>query len=275
MSGLSDDAISWFCRHLVLLECQYMVRHTARPEEEARKYYTGFLLYVNGYTLWVTAGHCIEEIDNDIIGRPDRYRNVRFRFVDFLHHEVSSTEPVPFDLVAMRYKPYLVHRDAGGVERGWDFGGLLLRPHYVMNLRANNVVPVGETNWINVPDEFDFHFMLGVADENVTQDEGGNWLVAPSMIPVAKLDGKPARYAEHTDPMFYGTVGYETVVGSIRGMSGGPILGMKRMPDGSLRYWIIAVQSGWYPADRLSCATPLRELYLLVSRAIDEARTDV
>ena len=43
----------------------------------------------------------------------------------------------------------------------------------------------------------------------------------------------------------------------IQGMSGGPIIGVNRSGDGSGQYWVIAVQSGWYPRERVVCATTL------------------
>ena len=39
-------------------------------------------------------------------------------------------------------------------------------------------------------------------------------------------------------------------VDDIAGMSGGPVLGFKRMPDGSLRSWVVGVQSGWVRSRR-------------------------
>jgi hypothetical protein len=71
------------------------------------------------------------------------------------------------------------------------------------------------------------------------------------------LDEKPERFQDQTDPMFYGVVQPDDQVQSIKGMSGGPILGLKMNDDGSARYWFIAVQSGWYPSDRVVCATRL------------------
>ena len=94
----------------------------------------------------------------------------------------------------------------------------------------------------------------------VHRNEQGMWTAEPKLIQVEKLNEKPACYQEHTDPMFYGVVDPNSPVKNIKGMSGGPILGLKRNDNGSGHYWFIAIQSGWYPSGRVVCASPLKAL---------------
>jgi hypothetical protein len=277
------DPDPWFARHLATLEASYTVKHQNKPHEHARNFYSGFLLCekVPGTdmqaTVWVTAGHCMQEIERDLLGRPESYGDIRFRFIDMLHFNSVSNLPMPFDYRGDDAKSWIVHTDGNEVMLGMDFGVVFLRNHDSHLLIANKLEPVDENNWVNVPETFDHYFMLGLPGELVRQDERGVWTAQPILIPIERLSEKPACYQEHTDAMFYGVVDPQERVKSIKGMSGGPILGLKRNGDGSGRYWFIGVQSGWYPSGRIVCATPLeavRGILLVGMRMIFEMDVD-
>jgi hypothetical protein len=262
MADVDDRITADFARHLVTLEVAYTVKHQNKPHQQTRSYYTGFLLWESlaeneGVTIWVTAGHCMREIEDDLLGKPDDYSDIHFRFVDTLHHATVSTLPVPFDYEAERLKAWLVNTEGGTVERGMDFGVIFLRPHYSRPILANGIRPVAEENWRQVPDTFDKYLMLGLPAERVAQDNSGIWTASPALIRVSRLDDRPDCYHEHSDDMFYGVVDPESQIRNIKGMSGGPIIGAKIGDDGIGRYWMIAVQSGWYPPDRVVCASSL------------------
>jgi hypothetical protein len=131
MSMMLDpfDPAPWFARHLVTLEVSYAVKHRHRPPENACNFYSGFLLCetVPGTdlqaTIWVTAGHCMREIENDLLGRPEHYGDVRFRFIDTLHLGAVSNIPMPFDYQANDRKSWLVHTDDKGSDAGCRFWG--------------------------------------------------------------------------------------------------------------------------------------------------------
>jgi hypothetical protein len=266
MAAIDDTATQWFSRQIVTLEMTYTVRHRTR-QEEARCYYTGFLLYEQGATIWVTAGHCMEEIENAILANPADYDNVSFRFVDTLHSAAISDQPVPFDYRAASFKSHLFHRNDAGTELGFDFGVIFLPSHYSRLLAANNIAPVDAANWTNVPDSFDAYFMLGLPGERVQQLENGVYTVRPAMFSISKLDEKPACFVEQTDPMFYAEIDPNSDVANIKGMSGGPILGMKfNREANTVRYWVIGVQSK--RIGRIISASPLFTLHHMLMSVI-------
>lgn len=274
MPAIDDAATGWFSRHIVTLEMTYMVRHRNRPPEVARCYYTGFLLYERQATMWVTAGHCMEEIEKDILGHPESYSDVKFRFVDTLHSEAISNEPVPFDYQAEYIKTYYFHRDDEGVERGWDFGVVFLRTHYARLLAANGIEPVSAQNWVKVPDEFDRYFMLGLPGERVGKLENGDYTARPAMFSITRLASKPDCFSYQTDPMIYAQIDSEADVENIKGMSGGPIIGVKREGEAA-RYWIIGIQSKWRESERKTAASPLADLRNILVAIMDKAMADL
>ena len=208
MADVEGRATAWFSRHLVTLEVSYTVKHGQKPHETTRSYYTGFLLWEKlpgeneGATIWVTAGHCMRQIDEEILGKPEYYSNIAFRFVDTLHSEVVSDLPVPFDYVAEKFKAWLVHTDERDVMLGLDVGMIFLRRHYSRALLRNNIAPVDEQNWMGVPETFEKYYMLGLPAERVGPNEQGIWVATPSMVEITKLNERPECYREQTDDMF-------------------------------------------------------------------------
>ncbi|WP_165226453.1 hypothetical protein [Aquisphaera insulae] len=260
------DAELWFARHLAVLEASYTVKHQTKPHEQARSHYSGFLLQVNlpgtarQATMWITAGHCMQEIEEQLLGRLECFDDVRFRFLDMLHANAVSELPMPFDYLGGHPKAWLYHTDDRGTALGMDFGVIFLRAHDADLMLGNRLEPVGPPNWVKVPETFDHYYMLGLPGELVRPQGQGIWSAQPILIPVERLHARPACYQEQSDPMFYGVVDTQERVKSIKGMSGGPILGLKLDENGIGRYWFIGVQSGWYPPERIVCATPLADV---------------
>jgi hypothetical protein len=155
-----------FSRHLVTLEVSYTVKHREKPHEPAHAYFTGFLLWEDlseneGVTIWVTAGHCMRWIEDDLLSKPEDYGEVGFRFVDTLHDATVSDLPVPFAYAAAKNKGWLVNTGGGAVELGLDFGVIFLLPHYSRPILRNRIRPVSGENWKRVPASFDKYFLLG------------------------------------------------------------------------------------------------------------------
>jgi hypothetical protein len=67
-----------------------------------------------------------------------------------------------------------------------------------------------------------------------------------AMIPVTEITDLPPSITPRPFPTFYAALGPTPQIDSIRGMSGCPIFGFGTDRDGNRRYWIVAVQSGWY-----------------------------
>jgi hypothetical protein len=75
MADVDGRIAAWFSRHFVTLEASYTVKHRNKPHEETRSYYTGFLLWEKtsgdeGAAIWVTAGHCMQQVDEEHPNRP-------------------------------------------------------------------------------------------------------------------------------------------------------------------------------------------------------------
>ena len=131
-------------------------------------------------------------------------------------------------------------------------------------LTANKVQPFSEDAWKMQPVQVDFYLLMGVPYELVVvgadQDVNSALLqMTTTLIKVEPLREKPTEFPEIEGPLFYGHIALGEGVGSIKGMSGGPILAFQQMDNGELRYWVTALQSTWLPSSHYikACYTKL------------------
>jgi hypothetical protein len=105
-----------------------------------------------------------------------------------VHHEA-----IPFD-----YKKPDIVKNKSGV----DFGIVALSPEHRALLEKNNVVPIGEANWVNQHKvEYEHHLMLGfpvkLTEVEITESPDGYELVGTigtAMSYVTKLESLPDRF---------------------------------------------------------------------------------
>ncbi len=108
--------------------------------------------------------------------------------------------------------------------------------------------------------------LLGLPEELKTetvsmQTDLGDSLVTnvtAVLLHVTRTDKPHRKLPESAFPWFIGQVKTEPLgVKSIKGMSGGPIFGLKKRDDGQYLYWAVALQSWWDPETRTTYGCPL------------------
>ncbi len=270
MSVTTDDAVvKYFCRHFVslaMVDCPLdsrgrMVRQFTQPDGSVwirRPWcFSGFIMEVAGYWFLVTAGHILRDIEVMLSG--GKRTVAQSELIDYLGAGAKHFQPIPFPFVDTPHY-YELNESSGA-----DYGVIYLRPLIRDNLVANGVVRVEERNWRNQENvDFEHFFMLGLPTENMVKelsDTSGHVTtsirIQPSMLPVERLESVPESLANLDGPQFIGKLLVpESSLQSIDGMSGGPIIGLRRNQDGSALYWIVAVQSGWLSQRRIVHACP-------------------
>lgn len=240
-------------------------RHVSDPPSKPSTVntYSGTLLLMGDAVSWLTAGHVIAEI-NEMHDRPD-ITVVSCSLIDMFGYEAITHHPVPFVWnVAPRA---LIDED------GLDFGVVLIAHYYVKLLAANGIKAIDERNW-TVPADLDVHFILGFPKERASTQIASDDTVtlAPVLQRVEKLAVAPreAELPEVRNPLFIGRL-VGTALTSVKGMSGGPIIGM-RSGDPSV-YWVVALQRS--QKGRIVTGCPLPVLGKILTDAIESAREEV
>jgi len=252
MSPKRKNIVDSFCRHLVGLSVTY--KHKADDAGDRARFgmCSGTLIMIEGGVFLLTAGHVLKQLDElresggaEIIGAS---------LADTFASERISDIPIPFDLKSARLF-YIDDEDDG-----LDFGVIALEPHHVRMLAKNGMVALTEENWVHQHTvKFEAYALLGLPEELATErvSSSGEGAAAAALLTVKRLESAPPGRKPTRYPQFVGQLHPEMGLKSVKGMSGGPILGFRREPEP--RYWIVALQSSWDEEARIvyGCDLPI------------------
>lgn len=251
-----------FGRHFVSLLVCYRPKTGPDAGKEKCRNYSGFILTIRGIWHLVTAGHILEGLENAM--HSGEVEITRSYLLDSYGSERVTDLPNPIDFADIP-KTYLYDNEAG-----LDFGLLLLRPYYQRLLEANKILPFSEIDWVKQPSRFEALFMLGLPFQFNPGDVRPEGItIEPALIRVVQLDGPPADLPEAKEtpyPRFWGRIPGMIGLSDIDGMSGGPIYGLAYDKDRNLRYWAVAIQSGWFKKSGIVAANPVSVMGLIMER---------
>jgi len=230
---------------------------------------SAFVMQVRQIWCLVTAGHVLDEIDRE---RQAGIELVSFRLWDGWTMGAKYRSYIPFDFdTAPKFR---VNQD------GMDYGLIPLRQLLVENLAANGVVPIGEEHYEKKwPENFDGYAMIGTPGTTVNLDRHGERSTKLSQsICVIHLAEEPNPPQELVKPFprFYARIlvpedsqEWRAIGGDIRGMSGGPVIAVRRDGNG-VHYWVVGVQSGWLESQRTIAACHFQTFANYVAEMIDQ-----
>jgi hypothetical protein len=164
--------------------------------------------------------------------------------VDNWVRSLDSTEP-PYDSIPFNFENALKSHIYDEVA-GFDYACIHIRELFRRSLNANsNVVqPFYESHWKDdLPLELAKFELIGIPSSTV-ENRGKSLTTQLFCLPVTPIvSPHPDKDDDH---VFYGIV--QAHLDSIKGMSGGPIVGFC---EGESIPYLIAVQSGWNPSDKI------------------------
>ncbi len=267
----SPDAIgeklSFFFRHLVGLGVTISNRTDDGESAPRTLFFSCTIIHLADRYNLLTAGHILEPLSK---GMADgRVLLHSAQLVDWFGADARFELPIPFDLESANVA--YIHRD------GLDFGLISLSSYYVRLLARNGVVGIHDENWESQHTvDFNSYFMIGLPTEwteTVVEEDAGQIdsraTVSATLIPIERLpdDDKTAAF-----PRFAGSIGMVKDLESIEGMSGGPIIGFRHSEAGG-SYWVVAIQSSWFPKQRLIFGCPIPVLAGLVRQISEDANS--
>jgi hypothetical protein len=237
-----ENVLRFFGKHVALLEC---LDETSIHEIDGYEYgeiltASGFIACLDGHWFFVTAGHVFQDWA-DRVAKGNRLTN--FSIDDTWGAQGNSTQAIPFDY-ASAFKNSIFDEKSGS-----DVAVLFLEPYYVQLLRKNGIeaIDINRACPSPVPENLDGYFVLGCPSESSIQVVAHGKLRISrnlTLIKMKLLDDPPQSWNKGS-PRFFGKIDLADVpLNSIRGMSGGPIIGI-RQEKGQMYYYIIALQSTW------------------------------
>ena len=262
------DYLRFLGQYFVALICRIESADPAKPTQDSRA--SGFVVSVRGVWFLVTAGHTFAEIENY---KRDGYKVINWQIDDdfaLVEKRIASVDgpgipsTIPFDLDS-QLKDYVYE------ENKIDYAFVHIPSFYIQQLRANGVKPFEEEHW-----ELDANLvaadrveLLGIPYDQI-KELNTSGLISRTLVAISVHRG------EHEDeemvvksphllqayiinPSLSGLPNFK----SIQGMSGGPIIGFWKQPDGSEIMRVLAIQSAWIrstSAKRTIMAFPVSEV---------------
>ncbi len=206
--------------------------------------YSAFVISAEGLWFLVTAGHVPRRI-RELTEKGCEYKGAAL--VDNFGTGAKYFAPITFDLRTTQ--PSIQEDDV----KGTDLAVYALGELYCRQLAANGIVPLAEGQWNNPSADFDGCFVIGLPSQFIkqvgTDDRPGEidttvvWIpLRPCSEPAEMKKGGERFYAKLPDDIFRSD-GVE--LKDVDGMSGGPIFIVKKLPDGSQKYCVLALQTSW------------------------------
>jgi hypothetical protein len=256
MSSVYARGVRFFHRHVVPIQFEFTPTNGGKPHFAL---ISSFLVSVRGTWLLLTAGHCIDEVQENL----DKGCSMRCWLVDCAGQGAKHKEMVPFDwgdAAPARLFP----------DPEIDLGIVWLRSNACDLLSANGLEPFTEEAWdYEPPPQVDAHLLMGMPAE-LARPASPVSSITPVALLVFASDERPAGLEETKAERWYGYADQMEGFSDIRGMSGGPILAVGRAPDGSQRYWLFAMQSAWHRPSRAIAAVRTRPALRVLGEMFEE-----
>ena len=255
----NNDFFKAVGRHFVTLSYCYTPPGKSR-DEELCDVVSGFLIEVNDVWFYVTAGHILDTIKKGLRagGTFDAWR---------LDDQTAGNNfrgaAVPYDF---NIEHWIVLRDDA---LGIDYAAVVLEGLIRKNLEVGGAKAISKSAWGLPPNvtNYDQCILVGIPKETVAHHSSTIITARISMIPIEPTS-PPASAGQTVENMFFGVLNFASTDSGTRptdiaGMSGGPIFATQKF-DESLKYWIVGVQSGWYPSIATVSACPFSSFGLVL-----------
>lgn len=233
-----------YARHFLSLDGLIYLPEN-RAETERVFCVSGFVVSVRSEWFFITAGHVFDEV-KEAREQGQVIENWSFDCSNSI--DAKDNYPTYFDLDSagpiFRYNP----------QSGFDYAFIRIRAFSLTrrNLEANGLTALSEQAWRQwLAFDYDEYFLLGIPRESVAYNRAMG--IVEKVLVVAPMDRlEPEELPDDIPPkegLFFARLhdipdDAVNCPQSIKGMSGGPIFGLKHEEDDS-RYWAIAIQSWW------------------------------
>jgi hypothetical protein len=254
------------CEHFVCISGTYIRIDDSgkRLGGEEHFAYSAFVIDINGTWCLVTAGHVIDQI-NKALHCPN-IRFGRITLADFFNVNAKIAEATPF--------PYQEDQAFRMDQDGMDVGLLPLGVFYRESLKSNGVIPIPIGGWNgDRPHLCDAYALVGLPEERITKIAPTAMRGSGITVQLTVVGLNPVVVPPDTGvsrfPRFAAVLSDDGELCSPVGMSGGPILGMRRTEGGNGQYTCIAIQGSWDRERRMVFGTPIAIVVGPIKVALD------
>lgn len=238
-----------------------------------RELFSGCLFQFCDVLFWITASHCLEEIKK--ITTHKSVDRIFARWQDKC--SIAGAKAIPLELRDMK--------NIGAGELGSDVGLAFFRPNEHELVRRSGIRPftIDEASSVTKPKP-DGYYILGYPAEarvdHVEEDAESYYVSfdAPLVCLASDLSLPPEYHDEPAsfwgrESCLYGEVELvdergEEVLRSIKGVSGGPVISLRRK-NGRISYKLAGIQSSWLPESKIVRVERVENVIVLLGAVLD------
>lgn len=232
--------------------------------DEKKFAFSAFVIEIYGVWCLVTAGHVIQLMDK-VCKRSDT-KLLRCSLADYFNLNAKVKEPTPFPFADLHH----IDIDQDGV----DVGLIPLPNLFRDSIKSNGIVPLPVGAWKGgEPPRCDEYALLGIPEHDIlpiapTATRGAGLRAKLSLV---GLEPQPVPEDKVLSPIprFCAKLLDGGELKSVKGMSGGPIVGIRKNDQGIGEYACIAVQGSWDSATRQVFGTPMAFIVGAIKAELD------
>src|ERR1035437_3600676 len=228
---LTHEDLNNLHRHYINLTCVDSGVHAkaANGGKPKRYNFSAFVVDVEGVWLAITAGHVFGELKKAVT-----HGSVLTDWA--IDDSMVNDHKFPAYPISVSLENDIIFFD----EDGLDYGAYLLDPMAQIALTQSGIVPIGEAQW-NAEDlaEFPFWTLIGLPTQFADLKHDGPSIKSHVSVNVERLMDRPTSLIDKKFERLYAKVDFSSVAEwerrfDIGGMSGGPIFGTRRHPQGAV-----------------------------------------
>lgn len=270
-ANISSVLINQFKKHIIPL---LVAGHVG--QESQYNIYTGVILNYRGTTIWLTAGHVIDELKKFLSSY--QFKLTKMAWLD--DFEVKNAEFVSLHRTDITMKSW---KDVGV-----DVGIILPSVLDDENLQRNdNIMPIDAKIWKNLNQANpEGYYAIGYPRIlcHLSQTPVSNNKVLKSVkadivcLPLKEIPPPPvlANDPAWTDSeAFYGQIlpyidDPQFNLDDAKGMSGGPVLSVERDPNGRIRYRLVGIIQSFARSQSIFRAEPIQKVAEVIDSWLEE-----
>lgn len=259
-------------KHFLSLKVSYSIKGVPNVS-----WFSGFLILTKSLLMWMTAGHVLEEIRKLL--QTEGVGSIKARWID--NDPNVNTKSIPCELAELRLTFVNIE--------GYDFGFVLLPPYYtkqILAIKENR--PLTEAHWKS-DDNFEpeGYYITGIPQELTELKQLSNgpeiykFKSSAILLSVPVIKEEAVKHISENefwrhDNNFYGKLlcihdDNDKELADIKGMSGGPIFGVRSIDKDKIQYRIIAIQSSWLNQSRFIRGTRFDKVIAILNKSVERA----
>ncbi len=223
---------------------------------------SGFVIEYQCEWLWITAGHLLNQLENQL--PKDNRRMVQSQFIAGWNPDEATVSHIPFDYGTCL--KYYVDDD----DEGTDLGIVFISEELKRAMSKAGVVPVHN---LDLPEkEYDSYWVHGLPKkeqrDDIQQSEEGidcAASVTPVVFRVSPLESSTGGFLKTKRQRLYASVPAEVPLETLDGVSGGPIYAIKQEAD-RVDYHLAAVQNMERKSSKTIAACPSVLLHEILAK---------